>query len=488
MEELSINILVEAKNEYTKQLTNILVPYIYEGVESIYQDSLVLDNKNSLGTFQSLLVKVPKWNQEMIDDETNRIVNASKVSYFGDLLTAVFVANAKILTAVGSINRGRKINLKVPQISEFIHKCYIECAREFHKNPYIFDKNCKAIEKHRNLRESLNIINNSIVEAVRKLLPMQEILQQYLGETFGMHDQDISNGVNNNLKFDKNFMKYNDSEHSDSDKNSSNKSLDNIQSNQSNQSVPTPIQVIETTSATPNQVEPSSPIEKKSIEGGNKVDSTTSSSSSSSSSESDNEEVVREEKVREELNKVEDQFKKEIKMPIESKPVISDKNNEEKYEEKLDYGVTGDTDDEGDEGDEGEGDDQDEDGNEDDEAEKRKTIDLEGQMGSRDENLINRLESNIEEHIKKVDVDKNDNSEDIKHIELNDKDAMNFKTIKDNSIGIEKQIEDHIHTIHQNRRRRIIRRKKRDEYEREVNKINKQIGFFEDAEGGSLSE
>ena len=216
MEEISINILVDAKNEYTKQLTNILVPYVYEGVESIYQDALNMEDKNVLKQFQYLLQKVPKWNQEMIDTETKRIIDASKCTYLGDLLTAVFVANAKILTAVASIHKGKKIQLRVPQISEFIHKCYIESAREFYKNPYLFDKSCRSIEKHRNLRESLSNINNAIVEAVRKLLPMQEILQQYLGESLGMHEEDISFTPNQNqkgaMKFDKKFMKYDDSD------------------------------------------------------------------------------------------------------------------------------------------------------------------------------------------------------------------------------------------------------------------------------------
>ena len=39
MEELAINILVEAKIEYTRQLTNTLTPYLYEGIDSIYDDA-----------------------------------------------------------------------------------------------------------------------------------------------------------------------------------------------------------------------------------------------------------------------------------------------------------------------------------------------------------------------------------------------------------------------------------------------------------------
>ena len=41
-----MNYLVETKTEYTIQLTNILVPIIYEGISSIYEDALKVANQN----------------------------------------------------------------------------------------------------------------------------------------------------------------------------------------------------------------------------------------------------------------------------------------------------------------------------------------------------------------------------------------------------------------------------------------------------------
>ena len=41
--EDNIAVLVDAKIEYTKQLTNILVPFIHEGIKSIHEDvSLII--------------------------------------------------------------------------------------------------------------------------------------------------------------------------------------------------------------------------------------------------------------------------------------------------------------------------------------------------------------------------------------------------------------------------------------------------------------
>jgi len=39
MEEISINVLMDAKTEWTKQLTNILTIPIYEGFKSLYDDA-----------------------------------------------------------------------------------------------------------------------------------------------------------------------------------------------------------------------------------------------------------------------------------------------------------------------------------------------------------------------------------------------------------------------------------------------------------------
>jgi hypothetical protein len=57
----------------------------------------------------------------------------------------------------------------------------MECAKEIYKNPYIFDqKNLTPKERHNNLREALDIIDNSINNTIRNLLPIRDILKQGL--------------------------------------------------------------------------------------------------------------------------------------------------------------------------------------------------------------------------------------------------------------------------------------------------------------------
>ena len=90
-----------------------------------------------------------------------------------ELITAVFVSHTKVLTA---IKGSTKFDLEIPTGSKFIHKCYIECARIFWKNPYLFsDEDISPCEYQRNLRDCENIISKTITETIRKMLPVENI-------------------------------------------------------------------------------------------------------------------------------------------------------------------------------------------------------------------------------------------------------------------------------------------------------------------------
>ena len=83
MEEISLNLLVDAKEEYTRQLTRILVPRMYEGISHIYSEAKNLANENEnenkiLVIFQNLLKNIPLWNQNIIEKEIRKVVQQKK--------------------------------------------------------------------------------------------------------------------------------------------------------------------------------------------------------------------------------------------------------------------------------------------------------------------------------------------------------------------------------------------------------------------------
>ena len=183
MEELNTPIFAQAKVEYTAQLIDILYPHIFDGVKSIYNESkLLYANKKTpiLLIFRELLERVPIWNSEIINSECSRIVNNSKCDYVDDLITAVFISHTKILTSIGPNKSFNKINVTIPKCSTFIHKSYINTARELWKNPYLFNESVPGHEYQKNNKEIENIIKICIENTIRSLLPIKEILKEHL--------------------------------------------------------------------------------------------------------------------------------------------------------------------------------------------------------------------------------------------------------------------------------------------------------------------
>lgn len=196
------NFLVETKQEYTTQLINVLTPLIYEGLQSIYNEVIKISSSdNILKHFQIAMQRIPKWNNEIIQNETERIMNNSKsYSWLEDLIKATLKANIIVLTYNPSVTQQIKVDQQLYQnikISDFIHKIYLECARELWNNPYLFYHNYPPIELKRNQRDCVMLIKDCIKEAIRKLLPVKHILQIYLGEELevGLPDDNFDKSI-----------------------------------------------------------------------------------------------------------------------------------------------------------------------------------------------------------------------------------------------------------------------------------------------------
>ena len=62
----------------------------------------------------------------------------------------------------------------------FIHKSYINIAREVWKNPYLFDDNIPGHEYQRNMKQLEDMIKLTIEDTIRRQLPIKEILREHL--------------------------------------------------------------------------------------------------------------------------------------------------------------------------------------------------------------------------------------------------------------------------------------------------------------------
>jgi len=193
-----INLLIETKNEYTIHLSNILAPLIYDGFQSIYKKALTISESNDiLKIYQDFLKQIPEWNENTINIETNRITETTKSKeWLTELISATLKSNLVVLTFNPNSSKKNKIDsnlYKNIKINKFIHKVYIECAREIWNNPYLLYHEYPPIEIKRNQRDCIIIIKDCIKESIRKILQeyFKNILQIYLGE-------DLEENIDNN--------------------------------------------------------------------------------------------------------------------------------------------------------------------------------------------------------------------------------------------------------------------------------------------------
>ena len=188
MDDYNVHVLSEAKNEYSSRLVTILTPLIIEGIKSIFQEAmkLCLDNDEEekyLMTFQNFLSRVPKWNAVIVDEETKRIVKKSHCDYLEDLLTCVHITQLKILTSIRVSQKQKKIDIDIPKLNEFIHKCYISYARKLYANVYLFENNVLPLNYQKNMREAELMCQESVLNVIRDNMPVEAILRAYIDET-----------------------------------------------------------------------------------------------------------------------------------------------------------------------------------------------------------------------------------------------------------------------------------------------------------------
>tara|TARA_B100001287_G_C22663436_1_gene521575 strand:- start:742 stop:1788 length:1047 start_codon:yes stop_codon:yes gene_type:complete len=182
--EIDANVLVAARDEYTHQLSYYLSPLVDEGFVSIYKDAQEQtrskDPKKAsvLRNFQIFCKAIPTWNDTLLNNESERIKKACP--FLMDLLTAVFVSNVKILAAIKLKGNSKNIKIKIPTTNIFIHKIYTSCAKFFYYEPQYYHVHRSFHKNENNRKNRLAKINEKISSTISDMLPVQEVLEEYL--------------------------------------------------------------------------------------------------------------------------------------------------------------------------------------------------------------------------------------------------------------------------------------------------------------------
>jgi hypothetical protein len=169
----------EARSEYTKQLATFIVPVLVGWFQQTWHRN-AHNRQQCLALFQSECEEVARWNADRIHDEVRVLIEKTGCDYMEELMTAVFVAHTKVLTAVRLSSREKKLSITVPKLDHFIHRIFREAARVFWKSPFLFMDGGSVVERQKNVLQIEALATEAIGTAVRSLLPVKQILKDYL--------------------------------------------------------------------------------------------------------------------------------------------------------------------------------------------------------------------------------------------------------------------------------------------------------------------
>jgi hypothetical protein len=176
----------QAKDEYTKQLVIYLTPAIFTFFMKVFKQALedsTISGRSPLVRFQEFIRAVPEWNIDKVVRETASVIADSKCDYLEELLSAVFIAHTKVLTAIRpNSGKNMKVQIVVPKLDHFVHRALSDASRILYKWTYLFQHDLTPIDKQKNYRAIEIQISEGILQAIRGLLPVKNILKDCLAK------------------------------------------------------------------------------------------------------------------------------------------------------------------------------------------------------------------------------------------------------------------------------------------------------------------
>ena len=188
MDDYTSNVLNDSKNEWSILLINHITPHIIDGFRSIFNEAVRVCEENDelekyLMTYQNLLARIPKWNQQMITNEYERIVKLCNCTYLEDILTCVHIIQLKVLSCVRVGNETKKVKIDIPEFSVFLHNVYTNVARKLYSSIYLFEIDITPLEQQKHNREFELLVQTCIMNTIRDKIPVETILRQFIDET-----------------------------------------------------------------------------------------------------------------------------------------------------------------------------------------------------------------------------------------------------------------------------------------------------------------
>lgn len=168
----------DTRTEYTKQLCIFLIPaYFQFFVDLLGKAKQGSEPKKVLWQFQTILNEIHDWNMEKVHNEINLIHGNTGCDYLEDLLTAVFIAHTKVLTAIRLSANNKKVEITIPKVEHFLFKVLCEISKLLWSSTYLFREDISGVDRQQNYKLIEGIIGEGILQAIRSLVPVKSILK-----------------------------------------------------------------------------------------------------------------------------------------------------------------------------------------------------------------------------------------------------------------------------------------------------------------------
>ena len=161
-------LLLDAKQEYTSRLKDIIAQRFFHYFQGLYESC---DDDEYIIQFQNKLREIPYWSSSQISVETSEITH--KHPYFENLMAAVIVTYVKVLSSIRLSEVKPNVQLKLPTVDEFVHELYKQAAGLLYADPFIFEEDDVAVKFSA-------LMDSAIEQSIRRLIPFDDILASYL--------------------------------------------------------------------------------------------------------------------------------------------------------------------------------------------------------------------------------------------------------------------------------------------------------------------
>lgn len=172
-----MELLNESERRFTRKLCDAMIPHMVETFWEIWLEA----KKQSQGkatpkVFDELLREIKSWNSSITLKHTEAIIKAD--SLFPKLLAAVFVTHVKILSAIRTDKKSKKICIKLPANDVFVQRCYEACAEDIYKRPEVITN--PSIDEETRMEQLHDRFCIKIHKVIDSLIPTADILDAYL--------------------------------------------------------------------------------------------------------------------------------------------------------------------------------------------------------------------------------------------------------------------------------------------------------------------